>query len=129
MKTATQTLEERWEDDMRRILRHERAQTLTALVLHSIAPHLRTLQDHHAERDIFRALVKLFHEGGFEVVDDATRERCGLPRRDHMGWTPDELLCLEQQRLELMMRPLQIVISETMRETLLRSGEQKDGQP
>jgi len=110
MKTATQTLQELRDDDMRRNLRYDRASVLTSLVLGTIAPHLRTLQDHRAERDIARALQKLFHEGGFEAVDDATRERCGLPQRDHMGWTPHELVCLEHHRLELLMRPLNIVI-------------------
>jgi hypothetical protein len=110
MKTATQTLKELRDDDMRRNLRLERAQTLTALVLSAITPHLRTLQDHRAERDIVDALGKLFYEGGFEAIGDATRERCGLPQRDHMGWTPHELVCLEQHRLELLMRPLNIVI-------------------
>jgi hypothetical protein len=95
-------------DLMRPNLRRRRVDAMVAAVLQQIGPYLS--DERHARRDAAYALMNMFWEEGVEVVTDHVRQEAGLPPRGPDGWTAEELIALEQRRLEAMLRPLSVTI-------------------
>jgi hypothetical protein len=95
-------------DQMLRIdLRRRRAEVLCHGVMQAIDPYL----DRDASRrDIYEALMKLFHQEGVEVLSDYDRQQYGLPPRGPDGWTVEEIVALEEKRLEMLRRPLTMTV-------------------
>lgn len=60
--------------------------------------------------EIFCRIRNLLESHGAEIVTDATRKAAGLPPRDPHGWTYEELKILEKHRLEILTRPLPLLI-------------------
>lgn len=100
----TRKLADIMDEDMRVNLRYMRARHLVVFVMDIVAPHLG--HDNSVRRRVHDELFRLFHDSGYEVLSDEHRSLAGLPRRDEKGWTPPELLALEQARIAAMMRPL-----------------------
>ena len=113
-------------------MRRLRAQKLTASIIHELSPILEECerlngivrQEHPdlcsdvadmAFRRAHDVIFKLMYESGVDVVTDCDRADLGLPARDHDGWTHEELLALEQRRLDLLRQPIPqlIVTTET----------------
>lgn len=109
-----QTATQKWEDDdLRYDLRHRRANELTAFIMQIVGPYICDHGDVRGHREASRALVKAFYDAGVEALTDETRRAVGLPHRDEKGWTPHELVALEQRRIELMLRPPRIIDPNT----------------
>lgn len=88
---------------MQRInLRHRRAMSLTSAVLKEIEPFL---DYEYRRRDIYDAIFHLFSQEGVDVLTDYDRQQHGLPPRGPDGWTVEEMMALEQRRLELLTNP------------------------
>lgn len=89
--------------DRRRI----RAQMLTAQILHIVGRHLSD-EDHRnkALREIAYELQEALERAGVEILTDDDRRAAGLPERGPEGWTIEELIILEEKRLEVMRRPI-----------------------
>lgn len=100
---------------MREIERIDRRRLRLQPLLHEI---LQIVEKHlsdedmrrNAMREIHCDLFDKFHEQGVEIITDYTRQEAGLPPRGPDGWTTEELIALEQRRLELMRRPMQFVV-------------------
>ncbi len=104
------------EDRLNRLAPHDRrmlrAQVLTAQVMRLADPYLCTHEGGN-HRCFYDELMKLFWNGGFDILTDADRAEAGLPIRGRNGWTVDELRELERYRLEAMMRPLTVTVPKT----------------
>ncbi len=90
--------------------RQQRADMLTAHILHLITPYLSDDRDIQARRDASRVLHEAFYTSGVEVITDADRQRAGLAPRNSMGVTAKELAIFENRRLEAMLRPMPMFI-------------------
>lgn len=91
--------------------RRKRAQALQAAILQIVGKHL---SDEDYRRNAMRALSyelfdKLYQEG-VEIITDADRAEAGLPPRGPEGWTMEELLVLEERRLESMRCPVIVTV-------------------
>lgn len=86
--------------------RMHRAQVLVAQVMRLASPYICEHEDRDGARHLYDELLKLFWNGGFDIVTDADRADAGLPIRGRDGWTADELLMLERAHLEAMMKPI-----------------------
>lgn len=93
-------------EDLRADIRTARAQTLTAMVFRVIEPYICHHEGRRGPRDAHDELFKLFWNGGFEIITDMDRAMFGMPPRDGMGWTAEELRILEDYRLSEMMKPM-----------------------
>ena len=64
----------------------------------------------HVPRDslepISRDLMELLHDAGAEIITDYTRAELGLSPRGRDGWTSEEIIALDQRRLDAMTRPI-----------------------
>lgn len=99
MQTAT--------EQMRRMdLRMRRAQSMLHAVLQRVEPYLDPELGNSAPRDVYEALIKLFHDEGFDVITDAMRAEAGLPPRGPDGWTMEEMVAIEKHRLATMFAPI-----------------------
>lgn len=87
--------------------RHLRAQVLVAHILQIVGKHLSD-EDYrrNAMREIAYDLQQLCEKEGVEILTDYMRTEMGLPPRGPDGWTVEEILALEQRRLELMRAPV-----------------------
>lgn len=83
--------------------RRMRAQMMAAELYRVIEPHLDRDAD---RRTVHDGLMELIFSDGWEVITDAQRAEAGLPPRNEEGWTAEELVALEQHRLDLMTRPI-----------------------
>jgi hypothetical protein len=97
------------ERDLRMDLRRARTMQLTHAVMQAIEPFIRD-EDGRERRDVYEALVRLFNDQGVEILTDFTRAEAGLPPRGPDGWTDAELRALEARRLEVMLRPISMVV-------------------
>lgn len=99
------------DEGMRQDMRRLRIQPLLHEILQIVSKHL---SDEDSRRDAMRAihyeLFDKFHEQGVEIVTDYMRSEAGLPPRGRDGWTYAELAALEQRRLEMMTRPIQVLM-------------------
>ncbi len=90
--------------------RRMRAMALTGHILQIVGRYI----PHNSERDPMRDLAYELQEAlekvGAEVVSDFDRQQYGLPPRGPDGWTMDEIIALEQRRLEMMYAPMPPVI-------------------
>jgi hypothetical protein len=99
MQTATEQLR-------RQDMRMYRAQSLMHAVLQRIDPYLDPELGNHARRDVYEALLKLFHDEGVDVITDAQRADAGLPPRGPDGWTIEEMMAIEKRRLDILTAPI-----------------------
>lgn len=84
-------------------LRHRRAMSLTAMVMRIVDDHTRDIRDDSRFlRKINDALMDAFMADGVDILNDFDRERMGLPPRGPDGWTVEEILALDQRRLDAM---------------------------
>ena len=97
MTTAT----EQRERDMRPNLRRMRADSLA----HHIFAGLEKFIPYEAQNDAHKALHECLFREGVEVLTDRLREAFKLPPRGPDGWTVDELVALEEARLERITSP------------------------
>lgn len=93
-----------FEPDLRRM----RAISMTNLVLSALAPWIAD----DNRRSVAYRLEDLFMEVGIDVVTDEDRRKAGLKPRGERGWTSDELKILEQKRLEVLLAPIQTIITK-----------------
>lgn len=91
--------------DLRRI----RTDRLTASIMQELSPLLEDDQ----QRDVREAIHKLLWRSGAEFLTDHDRRECGLPDRNNEGWTPDELRILEAKRIEMLLSPSILKLSES----------------
>ena len=87
-------------------LRRRRAESLVHGVMQALDAHI--VPD--ARKDAYYALLELFCRQGVEVLSDYDRQQCGLPPRGPAGWTVEEIIALEEKRLELLRRPITMTI-------------------
>lgn len=66
----------------------------------AISDVLREFIPHESQCDAHYALLKMLYDSGVDVVTDADRAQAGLPPRDNLGWTADELRIIEAIKLE-----------------------------
>lgn len=102
-KTATEMREIDFKIDKRRI----RASSVLCSLLEFVRPHLRDDAD---LSQIAQSILTEAHRVGAEFVTDHDRARLGLPPRDGKGWTDEEIVAYECARLELMTRPLVVMM-------------------
>lgn len=94
-------------DQMQRIdKRRLRAMQLTAQIMHIVGKYVPDDRERDLHRDLHYELQELMEKVGAEIVSDYDRQQCGLPPRGPDGWTPEEIIALEQRRLELMLAPM-----------------------
>lgn len=93
-------------------LRRARADQFTHMVMRVIEPYLEQHGEQDAREYAFRELHKLFSGIGAEIVTDFVRAELDLPLRGDDGWTPDELRAMESRRLEIMCRPMSLVVDK-----------------
>lgn len=97
--------------------RRLRAQALVAHILRIVERHL---SDEDRRRDTMRELnAELFEklwEEGVEIITDQIRAEIGLPPRGPEGWTVEELVVLEERRIEAMRAPLTFVAPKGLKE-------------
>lgn len=100
-----------FDDGLRIDRRRLRIQPLLHQILQIVGKHLSD-EDmrRNALRELHNELFDKLYEEGVEIVTDHTRAEIGLPPRGPEGWTAEELIALEQRRMELMTKPLQMVI-------------------
>jgi hypothetical protein len=91
---------------MRPNVRSRRADNLAHEVMAIVSRALDRHPRQDAEREIFHELSETFRQQGVEIITDADRAAAGLPARDGHGWTPAELLALENHRITAMTRPI-----------------------
>lgn len=84
-------------------LRYRRAQSLAHAIRQEIEPFLPRGAD---QRPLMDKLFALCMQRGVEVLTDADRTTLGLSPRTTDGWTAEEIVALEQQRLKAMYEPL-----------------------
>lgn len=84
-------------------LRYRRAQSLAHAIRQEIEPFLERGAD---QRPLMDKLFALCMQRGVEVLTDADRATLGLPARTTDGWTAEEIIALEQQRLKAMYEPM-----------------------
>jgi hypothetical protein len=111
-------IERLWRDDRFDRLPHydkrmHRAQVLTAQIMRLADPYICSHGESNGHRRFYDELMKLFWNGGFDVLTDADRAEAGLPIRGRNGWTEDELQAFERYKLEAMMRPLTVTVPKT----------------
>lgn len=92
-------------DTLRFNLRKRRAETLIHAVIREVEPLLR--DEPRIMEELYKRLIDLFHAEGVEILTDYSRSELGLPPRGPDGWTPQEILALEEKRLELIRGPIQ----------------------
>jgi hypothetical protein len=99
------------DESMRQDMRRLRIQPLLHQILHIVGKHLSD-EDHrrNAMRALHNELFDKLYEEGVEIVSDHTRAAMGLPARGPDGWTIEELIALEQKRLEVLTKPLQMIV-------------------
>jgi hypothetical protein len=99
------------DEAMRIDRRRFRIQPLLHEILQIVGKHLSD-EDmrRNAMRELHNELFDKFYEQGVEIVTDYTRAEMGLPARGKGGWTTEELIALEQRRLDLMRAPLTMTI-------------------
>ncbi len=74
-------------DNYRMDKRKRRADALAHAVLQEIGDMLQP----DMRRDATRAIVDLLWRIGADIITDAERAEIGLPARDNLGWTAEEL--------------------------------------
>lgn len=89
-------------------LRSTRARSVAHVIMQIIEPYIEN--DRHlcvddCRPEVYEKLVALLSEKGIEVLTDDHREKLGLPLRNDQGWTIEEIIALEQKRLELLSKP------------------------
>lgn len=89
-------------------MRWVRAQRLVAFIMAAMGKHLCEHGERHGARDASHDLFEALYEAGAEVVTDADRAIAQLPPRGPYGLTAQDLVLLEQRRLEVMRTPLVI---------------------
>jgi hypothetical protein len=109
MRTATQEM-------MRVDLRYKRAQALAGAVLHKLGPQIDATDPeelpHRIMQIVHDAMFEVMMDQGVEDMTDYTRSEAGLPPRGPDGWTVEEMVALEQRRLELLTRPLVMTVPQ-----------------
>lgn len=94
--------------------RRPRAMQLTAIVMDKLAPILDRYQaavEDNVYKEVSVKLVELFSAVGVEIITDMDREKWGLPARGPDGLTAEEMLKIEQARLDAMYRPISHTIT------------------
>lgn len=91
-------------------LRYRRAQSLAHAIRQEIEPFLSRGTD---QRPLMDKLFALCMQRGVEVLTDADRTTLGLPPRTTDGWTAEEIIALEQNRLKAMYEPLPSLLLKT----------------
>lgn len=91
-----------YEMSMRMDLRRRRAEVLANVVMGK----LRDAIPYDHQKDVYYAILEVFHQEGVEIITDYTRQEAGLSPRGHEGWTLEELHALEEKRLEALRRPI-----------------------
>ena len=96
---------------MRQDMRRLRLQPLLAEILNIVSKNLSDEDDRrNAMRQIHNELFDKLYDQGVELVTDHMRADMGLPPRGPDGWTVEELMALEQRRLEMMTKPMQFIV-------------------
>lgn len=62
------------------------------------------------QREAYRKILDLLCQSGVEILTDFDRHQMGLPERDNLGWTKEEVAAFEAAKLEAMTRPLTITV-------------------
>lgn len=93
--------------------RRPRAMQLTAMVMDVLTPTLDRYREDNLYREVSKKLMDLFSAVGGEVITDMDREQYGLPPRGPDGLTAEELLKIEQARLDALYRPMSHTINLT----------------
>lgn len=86
--------------------RRLRAIRLTAAIMQAIAPVLdRSEHDGEVDRGrLHDAIAELLSTKGVDTITDMDRASAGLPARDDLGYTADELLAMEARSLDAIKR-------------------------
>lgn len=107
-------------DDMMRVdRRQQRALMFTHMMMAIVRKHLEKFMDDCVEgiwsrdyrdvmRDVTCELEDLCRREGIEILSDQMRADIGLPPRGPDGWTVEEIIALEEKRLEIMRAPMVI---------------------
>ena len=94
----------------RQDLRARRAMSLASAVMDKISHLICDCGEEPLRRVAHDAILDIFFQEGVEVLTDYDREQMGLQPRSPDGWTIDEIIALEKRRLEIMTRPLQMLV-------------------
>jgi len=87
-------------------LRQRRAESMAAAIMQALDDFL----PRRNRREIHDALGVMLMTEGVEVLTDWDREQAGLPPRGPDGWTIEELVALEQKKMEALTRPMSAII-------------------
>lgn len=80
-------------------MRRQRALHLAGAIFNELMPFIK-----NGEYDLaYNELGGLLYREGVEIITDADRKMAGLPPRNNLGWTYDELEILEARRKEAML--------------------------
>lgn len=90
--------------------RRMRAMSLTAQIMELVGKYIPYDPDRDLTRDLHYELLDALERHGAEIVSDFDRQEFGLPPRGPDGWTMEEIIALEQRRLEMLTRPIQFVV-------------------
>ena len=86
--------------------RRMRAMSLTAQIMQLVSKHVPYDPDRDLMRDLHYELLEALERHGAEIVSDFDRQEFGLPPRGPDGWTMEEIIALEQRRMEMLTRPM-----------------------
>lgn len=87
-------------------LRRNRAQSLTANIMHIIGKYLCDHGEMRGSREASRDLFEAIYESGAEIITDVDRSTAGLARRGPYGLTAEELRILEAKHTIAMLAPM-----------------------
>jgi hypothetical protein len=90
--------------------RRMRAMSLTAQIMQLVGRYIPDDPERDLLKDLHYELLEALERHGAEIVSDFDRQEYGLPPRGPDGWTMEEIIALEQKRLEALTRPLQMII-------------------
>lgn len=98
-------------DQIQRIdKRRLRAMALAAQIMHIVGKYIPDDRERDAMRDLHYELQEALEKVGAEIVSDFDRQQYGLPPRGPDGWTMEEIVRLEERRLELMFAPMPPIV-------------------
>lgn len=86
--------------------RRLRAMALTAQIMQIVSKYVPYDRERDLHRDLHYELQEALEKVGAEVVSDFDRQQYGLPPRGPDGWTMEEIIALEQRRMEIMLAPV-----------------------
>lgn len=100
-----------WDKPMMVPLRQMRAQRITSQLMRILDKHLRHDPD-ISLRKIHEDILDMFFKADVDIVTEIDRINAELPRRNAYGFTREEMVIMENKKIEAMLKPFPQLIPE-----------------